>query len=273
MKFSEMYYMCTIQCNQKCSKCSHWKKHDTAPRLNPELIVHAVKSLPTLNDLTIVGGEPFLYKDEIMHIIKGIANTHVRTVIITNAFALTSEFVDAVKPYKIHFVFSIDTVDREFWKFVRGMDSFDIVMKNLEYAFKTLSPYQMSIQSVLAKETEPYIEGVKAFAERHGLYHGVQDFVSDGFEGDWTPLEKKAVIIPSGSQQCFAAERNISIMQNGDVFTCFQQSWIKNCEKPLGNLIENSIEEIISSDYMAFVQSQMKKCNKSCKVLKCNIQR
>jgi radical SAM protein with 4Fe4S-binding SPASM domain len=270
---AELYYMITTQCNQRCSKCSHWKRKDDSPRLPPQKIIEAVKALPGLCDLTIVGGEPLLFKEEILKIIKGIAATPVRTVIISNGVALSSEFIDEIKDYKIHIVVSIDTMDRNFWRFVRGVDSYNLVMKNLEYAIHALSPYQLSLQSVLAEETKSFLPEVKKFADAHGLYHSVQNFIAEGFDGFWTPIKTSEKPFSLDTQQCFAAGRNLSVMQNGNVYTCFQQSWIKGFERPLGNLNTTPIEQIIASSYAQAVQEAMKKCNKSCKELKCNLKR
>ena len=265
--------MITTQCNQRCSKCSHWKKKDDAPRLPPQKMIEAIKSLPGLCDLIIVGGEPLLFRDEILEIIRGIADTSVRTVIISNGVALSPEFIDEIKEYKIHIVVSIDTMDQTFWKFVRGVDSYDLVMRNLDYAIRTLSPYQISIQSVLAEETKAFLPEVKKFADAHGLYHSVQNFIAEGFDGFWTPIKTSESPFSPGTQQCFAAGRNLSVMQNGNVYTCFQQSWIKGFERPLGNLNTTQIEQIIASPYAQAVQDAMRKCNKSCKELKCNLKR
>jgi len=269
----EIYYMNTINCNQKCSKCSHWKKHDKSPRLEPNILVEALKDVPSCNDFTIVGGEPLLYANEIISVLEGIKTTNIRTIIITNAVLLDSKFIDKIKKYNVHLIFSIDTIDKDFWHFVRGCPSFDVVMKNLEYAFKHLEKPQMSIQSVLAKETETHIPFVKAFAEKHGLYHSVQDYVQDGFEGSWTVMQYEKIKTNDDKIECFAAGRNLSIMQNGDVRTCFQQNLINGCEKPLGNLNTDSIKTIIESNYTKKVINAMKFCNKSCKVLKCNLKR
>lgn len=269
----ELYYMITIQCNQRCSKCSHWKRKDVAPRLPPQKIVNAARSIPELQELIIVGGEPLLFKGEVLEIINGLIDSQVRVVIITNGVALTQDFVDEIKERNIHIVVSIDTMDPNFWKFVRGMDSYNLVMQNLDYAVQSLSPYQLSIQSVFAKETEGFLPDVKKFAESHGLYHSVQNFIADGFDGSWTPI--KGVGLPSqpNQQQCFAAGKNISILQNGDVFTCFQQNLIQGFERPLGNLNKTTIEQIIATPYARAVQEAMKKCNKSCKELKCNLKK
>lgn len=268
---TNVYYMNTISCNQKCTKCSHWKKQDNAERLPTIKIIQSIQSMPNVKELCIVGGEPLIFKSEIIEILQGIANTSVRTTIITNAILMDQEFINKVSSFNTHIVISIDTIDREFWKFVRGVDSYSLAFKNIEYAIKHLTPSQVSIQSVISKETEPYIDDVAKYAKQNDIYHSIQDYISEGFEGSWTSIEQKHAVISDNEQQCYAAERNLSIVQNGDVFTCFQQAWIDKCHKPLGNLNTTTMDEILSSAYVSFVNSKMKTCNLPCKVLKCNI--
>ncbi len=119
-------------------------------------------SISTATELCIVGGEPLLFKTEIYEILQGISNTDIRTVIITNGVSIDKEFINTVSKYNIHIVVSIDTMDKEFWKFVRGTNSKEKVLKNFEYATTILTPAQISIQSVLSKETQPHIAEVAA---------------------------------------------------------------------------------------------------------------
>lgn len=262
--------MNTIECNQKCTKCSHWKNKDKADRLPTEKFIKGIKAIPTATELCIVGGEPLLFKSEIYEILEGITDTDIRTVIITNGVSMDSEFINTVSKYNIHIVVSIDTMDKEFWKFVRGTDSYDKVLKNFEYATSILTPAQISIQSVLSKETQPHMVEVAKYANSKNVYHSIQDYISEGFEGSWTAIENKQAIIPDNGQQCFASDRNLSIFQNGDVCTCFQQALIDGCQKPLGNLNAQTMNEILSSDYAVSVSEKMRFCNLPCKVLKCN---
>lgn len=263
--------MNTIQCNQKCTKCSHWKHKDRAGRLPIEKIVSAIKSIPTATELCIVGGEPLLHKSEIYEILQSISYSAIRTVIITNGVSMGREFVHTVSEYNVHIVVSIDTIDRDFWKFVRGVNSMDMVLKNFEYAVSVLSPAQISIQSVLSKETHEHVADVADYARSKRIHHSVQNYISEGFEGSWTPVDNCPDISPDRDQQCFAVDRNLSIVQNGDVFTCFQQPWIEGCEMPLGNLNVREMTEILSSEYVDFVSRKMRACNLPCKVLKCNV--
>lgn len=263
--------MITTECNQRCTKCSHWKNKDNSPRLSIEKFLFALKNVPTTKELCIIGGEPTLFKTEICNILAGLSDTSIRTTIITNGVLADKNFIEKIANYNIHIVFSIDTMNKEFWKFVRGTNSYDMVFQNLEYAITVLKPAKISIQSVLSKETENHITKVAEYAKQKNLYHSVQDYISEGFNGSWSEIEDKQVNIPNNEQQCFSANRNLSIMQNGDVFTCFQQSWINDCLQPLGNLNSQEIDNILTSNYISLVCDKMKICNLPCKVLKCNI--
>jgi MoaA/NifB/PqqE/SkfB family radical SAM enzyme len=266
---TNLYYLISFACNERCTKCHHWAIRPAFKPMDSGLVAQAINSLPELTEFCIVGGEPLLFRDRIISLLKDIKNHPCRTVLITNGVLLDAEFIDQIAKLKIHIVVSIDTVDRRQWRFVRGRDTMDTVLGNLRYARSALRQDQLSIQSVLAQETKKYLADVRALADELGVYHSVQDYMAEGFGGEWTAMPTKEKRVPE-SEICHAAGRNLSILPNGDVFTCFQQSWIPGFQKPLGNLARDQISEIISSEYADSIQSAMRQCNLPCKVLKCN---
>ena len=264
--------MITTQCNQKCSKCSHWRLCDSEPRLPLEKLITALASVRSVREICIVGGEPLLFKDEILEFLRACSSGSLRTVVITNGVLMDQTFLRIVASFNIHLVVSIDTLDRDFWRFVRGCDSRDLVLANLEAALSELSLEQLSIQSVRAGETEPYLREVAEWTRSRGLFHSVQEYIPDGFGGSWTPIAPTADA-PKGPEtdgRCHAAGRNLSIMSNGDVFTCFQQPWIPRCERPLGNLVRDPLDQLLTGEYADHVQDRMRQCDLPCKVLRCN---
>jgi MoaA/NifB/PqqE/SkfB family radical SAM enzyme len=264
-----LYYLISFACNERCTKCHHWAIRPAFKPLDSGLIADAVNSLPDLTEFCIVGGEPLLFRDRIISLLIAIKNHPCRTVLITNGVLMDANFIDQIAGLKIHIVVSIDTIDRKQWQFVRGRDTMDIVIGNLRHARSVLRPDQLSIQSVLAQETKKYLADVRALADELGVYHSIQDYMAEGFGGEWTVMPAQEKRAPE-NEICHAAGRNLSILPNGDVFTCFQQSWIPGCQKPLGNLARNQIAGMISSDYATGVQAAMRQCNLPCKVLKCN---
>jgi len=267
---THLYYLINLKCNQKCSKCSHWKMKYEENILRPELIVNCISDLNYPQEFCIVGGEPLIYKNTILDILKGIRLGKTRTTIITNGLEMTPQFISEIKNYNIHVVVSVDTLEKEFWKFVRGDDSYDQVMYNLKSAIKELLPEQISIQSVLSEETKMDIPVIAEFCKKNKIYYSVQDYLKEGFNGCWTAI-KKDINCGTSSEKCYAVGRNLSIMPNGDVFTCFQQNLIGGCEMPLGNLKEDRIKKILENNYINKVIELMENCDMPCKVLKCNI--
>ena len=231
---TNLFYLINFKCNQKCSKCSHWKLPSYSKILDSSLLIKNIKQLENLKEFCIVGGEPLIFKNEIIDIIKGIKEIDVRTVIVTNGLEMDNDFIDEIKTANIHIVVSIDTLDKKIWNYVRGTDSYDKVIKNLNYAIKTLTADMISIQSVLAEETKESVEKVKEFCKENNIYHSIQLYLEDGFNGNWTPIKNKKIQSNLNiKEKCFAVNRNLSIMPDGKVFTCFQQSLISECEKTI----------------------------------------
>ncbi len=104
---------------------------------------------------------------------------------------MNAKFIDMIKYFNVHIVVSVDTLNQDKWKFIRGTDSYEIVMNNLDYALKELNSNQISLQSVLAKETLDDVKQVGLFASERNVFHSIQDYMQEGFEGSWTPLKKR----------------------------------------------------------------------------------
>ncbi len=264
-----IYYMVDILCNERCSKCSHWKSKSIKADITAKEIYEFINGFSNAHELCIVGGEPLIYKSLIMEIISNI-NPDIRIVVITNGVLCDSDFVDFLQDKNIHLIFSIDTLDKEYWKFIRGNDTYDKVINNLNYAISKLDTDKISIQSVRAKETLGELPNISEYCCKNDIYHSIQDYVQDGFDGKWSGVVNNSEIAGNSNLEesdCYAYDGNLSIMPDGRVFTCFQQELIKGFEVPIYN-IKNKIE--IDSGYLNDLVNSMKKCNLPCKVLKCN---
>lgn len=259
---SNIFYMIDKKCNERCSKCDHWQS-ESIRNVKASEVSAFVSNLPHAKELCIVGGEPLLYKKDILHIIKALPK--VRVVIITNGILATKAFLESLKDTFSHIVFSIDTIDETFWEFVRGTKSYKKVMDNFHNAIAILDKSQISVQSVLSKQTQKYIPDVKAMCERYGIYHSTQNYIGD-FNGKWDAVENTQ---ESSDIPCKAYISNLSILPNGNIYTCFQQNLIPHCQKPIGHITQNA-RDILHGSYTHFVRTQMQQCSLNCKVLTCN---
>lgn len=232
---TSLFYLLSQHCNERCSKCDHWQvtEHPSPPPV--EQVIDLVRQIPSAKELCLVGGEPLVHRDRVLTILESLVDSPIRTTIVTNGTLCTHAFLDRVRDLNIHVVFSIDTLDPLFWSFVRGRSSFDRVMANFHHARQTLASPKLSVQSVLAEETVDHVHAVSKLCRRYGIFHSVQDYVQQGFNGQWTPLAKPATA-PVTDVRCFAAGRNLSILPDGSVLTCFQQPLIPGCDAPLGRL-------------------------------------
>jgi MoaA/NifB/PqqE/SkfB family radical SAM enzyme len=263
-----LFYLIDVLCNEKCTKCGHWKYKTQKTIDDISYLVRFINEIKWLKEFVIVGGEPLIYKSLILDILKQIS-PKIKTTIITNGVLADNDFIDALKELNTHLVFSIDTIDKDFWEYVRGQNTYDRVFQNFYYALEKLDASQISVQSVLSVETLPHVEEVANWLAKLGIYHSIQNYISDGFGGSWTEIEPLKADVYS---LCFAYKYNMSILPNGNILTCFQQPLITDCQKPLGNITTDSFLSIIESKYFNEVIEKMKKCSLPCKVLKCNIE-
>lgn len=260
----KLYYVIDTLCFERCSKCHHWKTKSSRC-VDVAKLIAFVKSAGA-REFCITGGEPLIYSDDLKKIIDAVSS---RVVIITNGVLAGSDFIDFIKGRDTHIVFSLDTLDKGEWLFVRGSDTMQVVLENLEYARSVLNPAQLSIQSVLAKETRHGCLLVDDYCKKYSIYHSIQYYIASGFDGEWTPCDD-VYSPPADSDEPCGAVKNISIMSDGAIFTCFQQNLIASCQRPLGNVNCDAFEKIISSPYYSFVVEKMRNCRLPCKVLRCN---
>lgn len=278
---SHLFYLASLRCDERCTKCSHWKVRSHPQMVDVALVTDAVRTISSAKEFCIVGGEPLVYRARVLDILRRLADVPIRTTIVTNGVRCTPEFIDQIRGLNVHLVFSIDTLDEARWRWIRGTDSMQVVFANIEYVRRTLNAEQLSLQSVLAEETRKDVAAVGRWCSERRIYHSVQRYVQGGFEGSWTPVTAAAsqtlVTIGSGRNErvtddgpCMAADRNLSIMPDGSVYTCFQQDQIPSSTGPIGRLGEMPINEMLDSPYTKAILDRMRRCALPCKVLKCN---
>lgn len=267
VKGNELIYMITNRCNDRCPKCGIWER----PESNDQhlMISHFINCLRRLHhnlyQVTLTGGEPLLFKDDVMLIAEEAKKMNVPMVIVSNARFLDETFLTRYKELGHILVISVDSVEKGKWNEFRGRKNFDIVMPKIMLA-KAILGSQLRIQSVLSKETENDIPKVIEFCKRHNIRHNIQ-FYQD-FGGHWTNPSKELVNYDNDTP-C-AARKNICVYPNGDVVKCFDHRRIPLAKEPLGNIAKQDIIEILCTKRSTEVSKIMKTCNFPCKNMSCN---
>jgi MoaA/NifB/PqqE/SkfB family radical SAM enzyme len=268
IKSNELIYMITNACNDRCPKCGIWERPE--PKSQHLLIEHFINCLRRLHhnlyQVTLTGGEPLLFKRDVVRIADEARVLGVPMVIVTNGRMLDEAFLKRYKELGHILVISVDSVERDKWNEFRGTKSFDVVMPKIILA-KSILGDQLRIQSVLSRESEKEIEKVADWCRLQGLQHNVQlyqDFGAYNWHSKHTPKE----MVDDGTP-C-AARKNICIYPNGDVVKCFDHRRIPLAKEPLGNIARQDIIEILCTKRSTEVSRLMKTCNFPCKQMSCN---
>jgi len=267
VKSNELIYMITNTCNDRCPKCGIWEKPE--PQSQHLMITHFINCLRRLHhnlyQVTLTGGEPLLFKKDIMLIAEEARRLNVPMVIVSNARFIDEEFLTKYKELGHILVISVDSVERDKWNEFRGRKNFDIVMLKILLAKQILGD-QLRIQSVLSKESAEEIPKVKEWCKQHGIQHNIQ--FNQDFGGHWTNAST-GVVKYDNDTPC-VARKNICIYPNGDVVKCFDHRRIPLAKEPLGNIAKQDIIEILCTKRSTEVSKIMKTCNLPCKNMSCN---
>jgi MoaA/NifB/PqqE/SkfB family radical SAM enzyme len=267
IKGNELIYMITNACNDRCPKCGIWERPE--PKSQHLKVSHFINCLKRLHanlyQVTLTGGEPLVFKADVMLIAEEAKKLEVPMVIVTNARFLDEEFLYKYKALGHILVISVDSVEKEKWNEFRGRKNFDIVMPKIMLAKKILGN-QLRIQSVLSKETENEIPKVIEFCKQNNIQHNIQCY--QDFGGNWNN-PSAANVVYDNNTPC-AARKNICVYPNGDIVKCFDHLKIPLAKEPLGNIVKQDIIEILCTKRSTEVSKIMKTCNFPCKNMSCN---
>ncbi len=64
---TDLYYLITFKCNERCTKCNHWKMNYIED-IQSHLVSRLFDSITSLKNFCIVGGEPLIKKDDILYL-------------------------------------------------------------------------------------------------------------------------------------------------------------------------------------------------------------
>jgi radical SAM protein with 4Fe4S-binding SPASM domain len=267
VKGNELIYMITRRCNEKCAKCGIWKTPEpSSEHLDIYAFIDCLRDLHhNLYQVTLTGGEPLLFIDDVLQISEEAAKFKVPMIIVTNGVSVTETFLTKYAELGHILVFSIDTLEKEKWVEFRGTDSYENVMKNLQLAHKILG-YKLQIQSVYADETKDDIPKIKALCRKMNIQHVSQPYMD--FGGVWHKAKQDT---KEENDIICAARKNICIYPDGDVVKCFDHYRIPLAKEPLGNIRKEDIISILCKKRSTEISKIMKTCNYPCKYLSCNV--
>jgi sulfatase maturation enzyme AslB (radical SAM superfamily) len=261
----ELIYKITSTCTDRCKKCGIWREPEPK-RASVEDVENCLAALaPTLGKFTVTGGEPLLFKSDVLQLARAANRMRVPMTVVSNGVLVDEAFLREYRDLGHVLVISIDTLDRSRWHEFRGRDHYEIVLENLRRA-RTILGERLKVQSVLAAETVQDVPEVARYCAASGLEHFVQPWVD--FGGGWRSARAQG---NGDAAAACEAWRNLCVMPNGDVARCFDHWRIEEAREPLGNLTRENVLAILARGRTRDVTQTMRACRLRCRQLSCNV--
>ena len=263
----------TKRCNSKCNMCSIWHLN---PDKSKELSLNQIRSIfSDLKDFGIhyvflQGGEPLLRSD-IIKIVDLMIELGLKPALITNGLLLNETFLRELSKRPCRLGVSLDTLSREKYEKIRGVDGLRVVMSNLKIASKlkhelvwdinatitnlnynellklynfankisfhfTACPYNYSLCHVSFKSKDLVFKNLSAVRDEFIKLNNQQ--VKDGLFFD-SLFSKEIINYLSGyyGYPCDALTRSILVNEQGFLSPCIEMS-------PLFDLKKHRIKEV-----------------------------
>ena len=157
----------TEGCNLKCVTCSYRKPLPN--ELSFEEITELAETLAEfgLKHIVYSGGEPLLRRD-FPEICKVFASHGVKQTLLTNGLLLEKR-IDDIRQYFREIIVSMDGANPDTHNKIRGVNSFDLILKGIAKSLTGDFRLQVSIRTVLQKQNFRELEGFIDLAKRTGI--------------------------------------------------------------------------------------------------------
>lgn len=280
----------TYRCNARCNMCSRYKRPSSP---DEEISLDTIKKLPQMYFTNITGGEPFIRKD-LKDIVRELYKKSDRIVISTNGF-FTDRIIDLCKEFpNVGIRISIEGLE-ETNNAIRGLDDgFNRGYTTLKKLVEMHHPdvgFGMTVQDANAKDLVPLyklsdeLNMEFATASLHNSFYFVESnniikdrpMVAKNFENLINELLKSnspkkwfrayfnhgLINYIYGQKRllpCDMAFDTFFIDPYGDVMPC---NGTKEKEV-MGNLNEQSWDELWNSEQADKVRKKVRSCNRNC---------
>lgn len=258
-----LYIELVNRCNYNCIMC--YKKHHQEPRAELDLktlqkIINEAKknNLPSIN--LGMGAEMFLHKD-IKKVIKMVKEAGIQDIFLsTNAALLNDELIELIVKSKITRVkISLDAATLETYKKIRRGSDLKKVEDNIDKIIacrkKYNSPLPLIRLSFIVMDSN-----FKEIPQFINKWKDRVDYIDFQRCFDFSYIDKEAKIDPKALRNSFCSGPfySLSIWANGDV-TAFCSFY--DLKLIVGNVHEESLEEIWSGDKIKKIREQISSKN------------
>jgi len=171
----------TKLCQQRCPMCNIRKERCT--HLDTGRIRELAKKLRSfgIRFVFLQGGEPTL-RNDLLAIIDIFNENNIKPTVISNGVLLPFELADAIAKRRCNLSISLDTLDRENFRRIRGTDDFDSVVHTITNAAKIKGRQGnwSIVTTVTGLSTLDEIKRLEQFARENGFMYAVRPYIVVG---------------------------------------------------------------------------------------------
>lgn len=160
-----MRFYVTYRCNSRCHYCNVWqeKKFRNVPELKYEDAKELIRQCyeAGIRYIDFTGGEPTLYKD-LIPLVQYAKSLGIKTEVTSNGVSGWTETLLRTAKATDKFNVSLDTLNPDTYRIVRGVDGFERVMEAMEGLAKVRRP---KIMMVISEDNRAELECMVRYAQ------------------------------------------------------------------------------------------------------------
>ncbi len=173
-RLSAISFNITNRCNSRCLMCSVWKQKEE--ELGIEDLSKIFKDLRKngIYLVEITGGEPLL-RNDLFDFTSLLDNLGMVYTLNTNGFLLNENAIRKLNECRnlLQIAISLDTLDKERFKLLRGIDALDTVKSNLLLAKRLLRGKTVKCSMTISRENYQEWESVYSWVKDNGFVFSI----------------------------------------------------------------------------------------------------
>ena len=269
--FKKIYIEITNICNLKCKFCPETNRKKQFMSLeNFEEIIRKIHKHTQLVCLH-VKGEPLLHSD-LEGILKILEKYNLKANITTNG-TLIREKIEIIKNSKavrqinfsIHSVTQNENLNEQYIQdiFERAEQLENVIISYRLWNLQDIQQNEVNNGIIPVIEKYYNIPNLEQQLKENDFIQVKQNmFINQDIEFTWPDINKE-VIIENG--RCLALKEQIAILVDGTVVPCCLDN---NGDIPLGNILEQTLEEILNTDKSVTIKKNFENSIITCELCK-----
>lgn len=280
----------TYRCNARCNMCNRYKKPSNP---DEEISIETIKKLPPMYFTNITGGEPFIRQD-LKDVVRELYKKSDRIVISTNGF-FTDRIIDLCKEFpNIGIRISIEGLEDTNNK-IRGLeDGFNKGLTTLKKLVEMKHPdvgFGMTVQDANAKDLVPlyklsdemnmefataslhnsfyFVEAKNIIKDRPMVAQNFEDLINELLKSNSPKKWFRAYFNHGLINYIYGQKRLLPCDMAFDTFFIDPYGDVMPCngtkeKQVMGNLNEQSWEELWNSEQAEKVRKVVRNCDRNC---------